>query len=165
MIIGIDPGKDGAWCLMNVHGHVVWREKLPDLWAFCDTLEECKKEAPIHVWLEKAQVMAMAGKAKPGAVSSFSYGQGYGKLEGALIALRIPHTVIQPSVWTRVMHAGANCKEKGRKGAKKRSYEVAQRLYPSENFRATERSKKPHDGIIDSLLIGEYGRRQLYGSI
>ena len=37
---------------------------------------------------------------------------------------------------------------------------AAKRLWPDEKFLATERSKVPHDGIVDALLIAEHTRRE-----
>jgi hypothetical protein len=36
---------------------------------------------------------------------------------------------------------------------------AAKRLFPEEKFLATSRSKVPHDGIVDAVLIGEYCKR------
>jgi hypothetical protein len=36
---------------------------------------------------------------------------------------------------------------------------AAKRLFPDEKFLATTRSKVPHNGVIDAVLIGEYCRR------
>ena len=161
-VIGIDPGKtSGAYCLITEQGIVLEREPMPEMFMLCDRLEQIKAEAlrserELHCYLEKAQTMP-----KQGGVSVFRYGQHYGNLEGILLSLQIRHTVVHPSTWTRVMHAGCSVKEKGRSGAKKRSFEAAQRLFPGESFLATERSSKPHDGIIDAMLIAEYGRRQI----
>lgn len=38
----------------------------------------------------------------------------------------------------------------------------AAELWPDESWMATERSRVPHDGMIDAALIAEYGRRQTY---
>jgi hypothetical protein len=38
---------------------------------------------------------------------------------------------------------------------------AAKRLFPNESFLATEKSKKPHDGMVDSTLICEWGRRRV----
>ena len=36
---------------------------------------------------------------------------------------------------------------------------VARGIWPAQTFLATERSKVPHDGIVDAALIAEWGRR------
>jgi hypothetical protein len=42
---------------------------------------------------------------------------------------------------------------------KPRALEVASRTWPEEDWLATPRSSKPHEGLIDAALIAEYGRR------
>jgi len=63
---------------------------------------------------------------------------------------------ITPSQWQKIMLPG--CK-KG--DTKPRALEAARRLWPSEQWLASERCKKPHDGAIDAALIAEYARIHL----
>ena len=44
---------------------------------------------------------------------------------------------------------------------KNTSIEVAKRLFPNVNLKATARCKKDHDGMAEALLIAEYCRRKL----
>lgn len=59
---------------------------------------------------------------------------------------------ITPQSWQRVMIPG-----KG--DTKARALEAARRLWPAETWLASDRSRVPHDGIIDAALIAEFGRR------
>jgi hypothetical protein len=61
---------------------------------------------------------------------------------------------ITPQAWQRVMIPGAKAGE-----TKARALEVARRLWPGTDWRATDRCRTPHDGLIDAALIAEYGRR------
>lgn len=152
LIIGVDPGAAGAIGIANkdqVHSLELledidygWLEKLV---ATANPLEN------VHIYLEKAQ--AMPGQ---GVTSMFNYGMGFGKLLGWIEALRKPHTLITPRDWTKAMHQGCTGKD-----AKEKSLIAAKRLFPTLNFLASERSKKPHAGLIDAALITEYGRRTL----
>lgn len=160
-IIGIDPGAtSGAWCSLacDHHGSILNSEwaTMPEMYLLADLLEVTPGLK--HVIVEKAQTMP-----NQGGVSTFRYGAHYGTILGILIALKLPHTLVHPSHWTRIMHAGTKTLGKGRAEAKKRSLEAALRLFPERDLRATPRSSKPHDGIIDAMLIAEYGRRHLFG--
>ena len=42
---------------------------------------------------------------------------------------------------------------------KNTSIDLCKRLFPDINLLATPRSRKPHDGMAEALLIAEYGRR------
>ena len=147
-IIGIDPGQKGAIC---VYGETI---VLLPMSASCHELCEILRlyNSPnVHVFVEKAQAMP-----KNGAVGMFRYGQGFGEILGALIALRMTHTLVQPRTWTKVMHQGTRAET-----PKSRSLEAAWRLFPDVDFMRSARCKNPDEGFIDALLIAEYGRRSL----
>jgi hypothetical protein len=160
MIVGIDPGKTGGIVTItrqkcSVIDLMVMPEHPQELIGYLEELVAASPAGGIHVFIEKAQAMP-----KNGAVSMFNYGVGYGQLQGILLALKLPHTLVPPKTWTKVMHAGASGTE-----PKKKSLEVAHRLFPGQNLRdpGSMRAQKPHEGIVDALLIAEYGRR-LFGA-
>lgn len=151
-IIGIDPGKTGGLVCLD-EGAIVDMIVMPDHGrVILDWLEEMRS-GTMHVFLEKAQAMP-----KNGAVSMFNYGVGYGIIQGVLIDMECGYTLVPPRTWTKVMHAGASGTD-----PKKKSLDIARRLFPGQDLRNPESklAKKPHEGIIDALLIAEYGRRTL----
>lgn len=157
VIIGIDPGKTGgiAYNFPSYNGPrrgkgCVEAHVMPHLTDFSEEMFDLK-DSGIHVFIEKAQTMP-----RQGIVSAFNYGQHFGELLGILVAFSIPHTLVPPTTWTKVMHAG--CK-KGK--AKDRSREAVMRLFPDLDLRASNRSKNVHEGMMDAVLISEYGRRSL----
>ena len=84
---------------------------------------------------------------------------GKGLLIGVVEALRIPYTQVHPRIWQKVAWEGVS-----RKGDTKHTSLVAiRRLYPHMKFIATPRSKKPHDGIVDAVLIAYYLRMKYEG--
>jgi len=149
-IIGIDPGKKGAIVAM-VNGEIHLHQMPEDAGTIVAILS--KYALPDgHVFLEKSQ--AMPGQ---GTVSMFNYGTSFGTLLGILAALKIPHTLVHPKTWCKVMHSGTASAE-----AKVRSLEAARRLFPSVQF-VRPRCTKPDEGYIDAILIAEYGKRCLKG--
>lgn len=157
IIVGIDPGKSGAIALLTTFSGVradVELLVMPEVQAVAAKLQWVAAAAQdAHVFVEKAQSFPSQGIA-----SAFNYGTGYGELLGMLWALGLAHTLVPPRTWTKVMHAGTKSTE-----PKKRSLEAAQRLFPTIKLTATPRCKKPHDGLVDALLIAEYGRRTING--
>ncbi len=157
MIIGIDPGRSGAVCVMNTKGQIVLTYTMPDsigglveeLRLYSYTSRDLYDEIH-HVYLEKAQAMP-----KNWAVGMFNYGVGFGEILGMLAALKIPHTLIHPRTWTKVMHQGTKAGK-----PKERSLEAVRRLYPGYSLLASDKCKKPHEGIIDAILIAAFGLRQ-----
>ncbi len=158
--IGIDPGISGAKAVME-NGEILLLEPMDeDLQGFCEFLEEQKKASKkLMIFLEKAQ--SMRGN---GLVSTFNYGTHFGGLVGVITALRIPFELVPPQTWTKVMHAGVIGDN-----AKDRSKIAAKRLFPTADLRNPHRVQsqkhkgniKDDEGIIDALLILEYGRRKM----
>jgi hypothetical protein len=59
---------------------------------------------------------------------------------------------VTPQAWQRVMMPGCKAGD-----TKDRAYEAARRMWPGEQWLASERCKKAHDGGIDAALIALYG--------
>jgi len=144
VIIGIDPGARGAVAFVDSgYGFL----KLDSFETTYDLYKAINNYAPKHIFLEKAQTMP-----RQGIVSAFTYGSGYGKILGMLEIAQLPFTLVHPRQWSRAMHVGTSSKEK----AKIRSREAFQRIFPTM-------AHIKHDGVIDAMLIAEYGRRTLGG--
>jgi crossover junction endodeoxyribonuclease RuvC len=116
-------------------------ETLTDLWEVFDEWnpDDFKRDT-IHCCLES--VHSMPGQ---GVSSSFKFGRGFGNLEMALTAARIPYTYVTPQRWQKDL----GCLTKGDKNVSKSR---AQQLFP--HIKCTH-------AIADSLLIAEYCRRTI----
>jgi crossover junction endodeoxyribonuclease RuvC len=158
-VLGIDNGLDGG--LVEVSDVGLVKLVMPAI-----TIKASKREynipalaawiklwKPDHAFLEKAQ--AMPGQ---GVSSMFSIGNGYGIMRGLLTGLGIPHTLVHPKTWQKVMF-----QDLPKSDTKAMSTVIAGRLWPSEDWRATPKCKKAHDGLTDAACIAEYGRRVLTG--
>ncbi len=149
IVIGIDPGKQGALCILPVGAHDPILHVMPP--SIQETADILERYPTAHVYIEKAQ--AMPGQ---GVSSMFNYGLGFGELLGVVAAFKMTSTLVHPRTWCKEMHSGT----KG--GAPKaRSLEAAHRLFPWVNFKASDRCKKSHMGLVDATLIAEHGRRRL----
>lgn len=146
--IGIDPGKTGAIAVMDDDGILCLEQfnvdKYVDVLSYVGQSTSAKD---IKVCLEK--VGAMPGQ---GVVSMFNFGHNLGVIEGILSALRIPYQLVPPQTWK---------KEFSLTGDKAKSIEVCKKLFPWVDLRATERSRKPSDGLAEALLMAEYARRRM----
>lgn len=144
--IGIDPGKSGALAIIHSDGGV---EIKPFNSAdYVNTLDRLTLfETPIKCCVEK--VGAMPGQ---GVVSMFNFGHNLGFIEGILQANSIPYQLVPPQTWK---------KEFSLTGEKSKSIEVCQKLFPNVSLLASERCRKPNDGMAEALLMAEYARRKL----
>lgn len=165
-VLGIDVGLRGGLSLADTQ-RVILAEELPEMPLHTEDLVEIIKNWDVtHVYLEKAQSMP-----RQGVSSVFTYATGYGAIIGVVKTLKLPLRLVQPREWTREMHKGTTYVEPpkvdGKKSktnpAKERSKEAALNLFPHMNFLVSPRSKKLHDGLIDSSLIAEFGRREQLG--
>lgn len=154
LFLGIDPGLGGALALVSVAGRV---EVLvaPKFEKTLD-LEKIKFWLwPKRALIQHAVIEQVGARPGQGVSSMFKFGRVYGNMEGLLTALEIPYTLISPQRWMKTMHAGVPLELE----AKERSAIAASRLFPKANLVRGPRSGKPHDGVVDAVLIAEYCRR------
>jgi len=143
-IIGIDPGKKGGIASIRIDGALI--DFIPMCEAFQLANYLSKKEI-LRCYVERCQAMPSQGVS-----SMFTYGVGYGKILGVLETLKISHDTIQPQKWQRKMIP--RCK-KGE--TKKEALLKATQLFPHSTF-ILDGCRVAHDGIVDAVLIAEYGR-------
>ena len=160
--IGIDPGINGGLTCMNDNGVIKEKIIMPttkvgtknrlDSKAITKWFRSISTEGEVRmVGLEEQRPMH-----KQGVTSTFTTGRGYGILEGIVTALDLPYEIIRPVDWQREMFKG---KPKG--NTKMYSKEIAQQLFPGEEFKKSDRCTNLHDGLTDSTLIAEYIRRKI----
>jgi hypothetical protein len=162
-ILGIDPGFSGAFVQIDEEGKLLKKRIMPVL----KTHNKTKTKTIIdehglneifelfsdtdHVFLEQVKAMPNQGLS-----STFTFAENYGIIRGMIISRKMDYTLVTPQKWTGKIHAGVS-KDLD---SKKRSLLVFQRSY-SYDFRLNSRCKNHHEGLIDALLIAEYGRRIL----
>jgi len=171
--IGIDPGAKGAIAYINTETGNSGRIKTPligdevDISTFCEYIKKLTRNGNHHVIVE--DVHSIFGAS---AKSNFSFGKNVGGIEWLLVSLDCRYTKVAPKTWQAEMWQGVkivqiNTGKKTPKGnikykndTKATSLLAAKRLFPKEDFLATPRSSVPHDGIVDALLLAEYGKRK-----
>ena len=143
--MGIDPGKSGALAVIG-EDRQIWSMAPFDRAAFLRIMAEFT-ERDIVCCLE--HVAAMPGQ---GVTSTFSFGENFGWLQGALEAMEISYQLVRPRVWK---------KDFSLNDSKQKSTEACRRLFPDvgNRLRLTETSRKDDDGLAEALLMAEYARR------
>jgi hypothetical protein len=140
---GVDPGKSGAVAIVE-DGKIVEMALLVDViprsWF--------ERYGCSLVWVEHAQSFPRQGIA-----SAFNYGRDFGYLLGSLAGSGIFYHLIRSAAWTSKIHAMSPKMD----DPKDRSLWCAKHIWPEQTFLATDKSKKPHDGLIDAALIAYYG--------
>lgn len=173
-IIGIDPGKDGGISALTVQDDEIVSidlYKIPriktevDYRKLSNILNDICTEYdnPIFVLEDVHSVFGASASA------NFQFGHICGVLLGIILGTKKPYHPVNPKIWQKeiwqrvdiveVSKKDKNGKVKVKTDTKATSLLAASRLFPDTNFLATDRSSKPHDGLIDATLIAEYGRR------
>jgi hypothetical protein len=165
-IIAVDIGKKGAICLMNVELIAPHIEAMPMIKDEVDYagLYCILKPFTNHsiVIFEKLGVIFGTSKT-----TAFSMGHQAGALEGMCIALGIPFHKITAKVWQKEMFQGTVLVTKKSKSGKSvvtdtkaTALIVAKQLFPNQKLTFGDRATKPHDGLIDAMLIAEFAKRK-----
>lgn len=162
-VCGIDPGLEGGICLLNQDLQVLEFEVMPtigkeiNIRRLCDMLQSFYVDHGITLC-----VLERAG-TRPGqsSQSGLKTGRNYGILEGIVSAQNIPYREIAPQTWMKSLASyhkppGAN-KAQLYKASKQRNVREAQKMFPKVDLLATERSKVPHLGKVDALLLAKFG--------
>jgi Holliday junction resolvasome RuvABC endonuclease subunit len=149
LILGIDCGLNGGLALLGPDGLLV--EAMPvfkidgkhhlDLQTIRSLIAEW---SPDHVFMERQQSMP-----KQGLSSTFKTGFGYGVLHGLCAGMQLPVTEVSAATWKRALGCPAD-----KDGARARASQV----FPSH---ACSWARRSLDGLAESALVAEYGRRVL----
>jgi len=162
-IIGIDPGVTGAVTLLDYHNPNNFR--IEDCPVFMQKTGKSKTPKPKsnpsgmfelledlvseveHPFVIMESVHA---RESDGKVSAYTFGQNEGLWEMALIALKLRHKFVPPTVWKIKI---------GLKGADKEgSRRKALELFPDA---ASFLKHKKHHNRAEALLMCEYAKRFL----
>lgn len=149
-LLGIDPGIEGAWAVLDSFGHLVSTGDLPVAGEGTKRMVSAPLFGAIvrhwsiqHAFIER--VGAMPGQ---GVSSMFRFGRAVGVLEGAIAAHDIPISYVAPQVWKR--HFGLPAE-------KEASRQRAIETWPDKASIHFNR-KKDH-GRAEAALIGLWGVR------
>lgn len=145
LYIGIDPGAHGGIAVLDTDGAVVDLAKMPETpQDLLDFLERYKENSICTL----ERVGGMPGN---GGSAMFNFGKGFGHLQMALLALRIPTEDVTPNKWEKAFQMGSSGKFTKTEW-KNLLKAKAQQLFPKLGRKVTL-------ATCDALLIAEYGRR------
>ena len=162
IIIGIDPGLDGAVCILYENGEIDFYDtptleiksgrKKKREYNVNEMANNMRISLPMYpsrdilVVLEK--IHSMPGQ---GVRSMFSMGEGFGIWKGIIAGLNLSLELVTPQAWKKEMMDGSG-KDKDA------SRQKAIQLFPNI---ADKLSRKKDHGRADALLMAEYIRRKI----
>jgi len=159
VIVGLDVGKSGGIVMIyqdnSIRCHIMpMLGKEYDINELKNILTPGPGEVFEHIGIEN--VHAIQGRA--GATSNFQFGLGKGILMGLVAGLGHRYTLVNPKTWQKEAWEGVTKQADN----KQTSLIAAKRLFPGNTFLASERSRVPHDGIVDAALIAYYCKLKFY---
>lgn len=150
-VMGVDPGKAGGLALIDTELFTVAVCDMPveaatksrDLASPTGLAQAVHACAPDYLFLE--EVGSQPGE---GAVGAFSFGRGFGRIEGVAAGALVPVWLVRPQEWKRQLQVPAD---------KGRSVTRAKQLLPSASpaFHGPRGGTK--DGRAEAALIAFYG--------
>lgn len=171
IFVGIDVGKGGAIATIN-------SDLAVECWT-TPTLSDGDIDARtlysllIKIGLKGNVRMIIVEKVHAifgaGAGSTFEFGRSAGIAEASVCASGFPYMMVPPKTWQKEMWSGVDKVIKsGKKSVdtKATSLVAVNRLFPSVTLTdpSKPKSNKVHDGIVDAILLAEYGRRLWTGA-
>lgn len=175
--IGLDYGLTGGIVVLK-NNKIIFKTVMP-------TVENKSKEIDIPAI---ARVLYKYRNNSHTVVEKFGGFFGYSKkvsvsingqkkaIEAVLTVFKMSFTAFMPTTWQSAIFNGETLvtkkvkskveengktvvKTSNKKDTKKMALLVARRLFPKEDFRKNSRCTTLHDGLLDAVLLAEYGRR------
>lgn len=147
MIIGIDPGVNGAFTLMDFNKNIILCSDLP-------LQDKETKHLDGEVFynmisgfdISLAIIEDVHSAPKQGVASTFKFGYSSGLLTGVMIGKNIKIQKVKPYIWKHLLTLGTD---------KKESLAMANKLFPDTNL---FKMVKDHNKA-ESALIAYFGLR------
>lgn len=157
--IGIDIGKKGAIAVINENSIDTFPMPMTkdevDIGSLFFILATNSPENT-HIIFEKLGVIYGSSKQ-----TAFSMGYQMGLVEAFCVAMEIPYTAVRAKDWQKEMFKHTtviNKPGKTSKDTKAMALVTIKRLFPTLSL-TYGKTNKPHDGLIDAVLIAEYARK------
>jgi hypothetical protein len=155
--IGIDLGLNGAITIIHPDGHIE-SAKMPVIGKLIDipSLKYIIARKDAVVVFEDLGVIFGTSKA-----TAFSMGYQVGIVEALCVSLNLPYHKVKAKVWQKDMFQGVpELIKSGKRDTKGMALVACQRMFPTLKLTFGERATKPHDGLVDAVLIAAYGKRK-----
>lgn len=151
--LGIDPGQSGGLalidgdriecCPMPLAGKAV---------DWCEVANWITHLAPASR-ASVAYVEKVGAMPKQGVSSTFKFGVNVGGIHGVLGALGVPMVLVTPQSWKKRVLAGT-AKDKAA------AIDFCRRRWPHVSLLASERCRKPHDGMAEALCLARFAQME-----
>jgi hypothetical protein len=179
--IGVDPGLQGAIAILTPDGvEITPMPVVPsskggrdqyDLPAIAELLDLAAAQVGAHRVLLTCEHMhalpprigstgncpackqPVGGRSMGGSLANYGRGEAVMAIKMGCAVLGIPYQLVAPRTWQKWAHQGTSGDD-----LKQRSIMAAQRLFPGVSLMRTPRSRVPHDGCAEALLLAAWAQ-------
>ena len=159
--VGIDNGLDGGIVALDGEGAVTFKSKMPvnktgkgreiDVPGFAAIVEQLSPHAVF--------IVEQASKHSPGKMALCSTWHSFACMTTTLKLLKVQWDLVQPQKWQRAFWARPKMPKGQKFDTKAAALVAAKRIWPCEEWLASDRCKIAHNGMVDAALIAEHARR------
>ena len=159
--IGIDNGLDGGIVALDGEGAVTFKSKMPvnktgkgreiDVQGFAAIVEQLSPHAVF--------IVEQASKHSPGKLALCSTWHSFACMTTTLKLLKVQWDLVQPQKWQKAFWARPKMPKGQKFDTKAAALVAAKRIWPCEEWLASDRCKIAHNGMVDAALIAEHARR------
>lgn len=144
IIIGVDPGKSGAFAALDQDGnlHDTWDIPAVDKRISAPLIADILR--PLQAVTELCVIEDVHSMPGQGVTSMFTFGRGLGIVEGVALGAGIPVRWVSPAKWKRALGLSPD------KGASRRR---ATELWPAQSAMF---ARVKDDGRAEAALIAYY---------
>lgn len=145
--IGVDPGKNGGFAVLNSYGCLIDTQRMPstplDIYNYLSEIA--------HNYSEILCVLEDVGYGRPGqsSIATATFARHNGHLEMALLVLGLPTVTVTPQKWMRYYQLGTMSECKNKTVWKNKLKAKAQLLFPKN-------AKDITLNTSDAVLLANY---------
>jgi hypothetical protein len=161
--IGIDCGLDGGIVTLDNVGNILDQIVMPTIklgkGRKVNLLELCGYIGR-HSDRDTTVCVENPGGHAPSAAGLRSMTYSFAVVEAFCVAHRLRYHDVAAKSWQAEFWSRPKMPKNKAYNTKAAALDVCTKLWPTNDWTATERSKKAHDGLTDAALIAEYARRK-----
>lgn len=159
--IGIDNGLDGALAA-NMNGKIISRTTM------LTVMDGVRRKVDVKgvrnwirkqmIWTKNICVVIEKPCGSKNAYAAKSMADSFARIESCVILDDLKYYDISAISWQRHFWKKPKMPKSKKFDTKAAAITVAMKIWPNTDWRANDRCRKPHDGIVDAALIAEYAR-------
>lgn len=162
--VGIDCGLSGGIVVLNDSGQITQSMVMPTVKMGKGNTVDIQS---LVNWFDELDTPEITmgvedpGKHAASAMGLWSMTRSFTIIETLAVAYGIRYDTYLSQKWQKKFWSKPKMAKGKKYDTKSAALLAATKLWPTQDWTATERSSKAHDGLVDAALIAEYIRREL----